>query len=43
MEGHCSTGQRPQRIVAPMEEGEEDSYIIFLGTVFVLTSLGIAK
>jgi len=25
MEGHCSTGQRPQRAVAPMEEEEERS------------------
>ena len=23
MEGHCSTGQSPQRAVAPMEEEEE--------------------
>ena len=26
MEGHCSTGQRPQWAVVPMEE-EEESYI----------------
>jgi hypothetical protein len=24
MEGHCSTGQSPQRAVAPMEEEEEE-------------------
>ena len=24
MEGHCSTGQSPQRAVVPMEEGEEE-------------------
>jgi hypothetical protein len=24
MEGHCSTGQRPQRAVPPMEEEEEE-------------------
>jgi len=24
MEGHCSTGQRPQSAVLPMEEEEED-------------------
>jgi len=27
MEGHCSTGQRPQRAVAPMEKEEEDDVI----------------
>ena len=26
MEGHCSTGQSPQRAVAPMEEEEEVYY-----------------
>ena len=24
MEGHCSTGQSPQRAVVPMEEGPEE-------------------
>jgi len=24
MEGHCSTGQRPQWVVVPMEEEEEE-------------------
>ena len=24
MEGHCSTGQSPQRAVVPMEEKEEE-------------------
>jgi hypothetical protein len=24
MEGHCSTGQSPQRAVVPMEEEEEE-------------------
>jgi hypothetical protein len=24
MEGYCSTGQRPQRAVVPMEEEEEE-------------------
>jgi hypothetical protein len=29
MEGHCSTGQSPQRTVAPMEEEEEDCHSYF--------------
>ena len=28
MEGHCSTGQSPQRAVAPTEEEEELDYVI---------------
>jgi len=27
MEGHCSTGQRPQWAVVPMEEEEEEEEI----------------
>jgi hypothetical protein len=37
MEGYCSTGQSPQRAVAPMEEEEEFIYLfiyyIFSDTV----------
>ena len=29
MEEHCSTGQSPQRAVAPTEEEEEEEYIPF--------------
>ena len=29
MEGHCSTGQSPQRAVAPMEDEEESNYLRF--------------
>jgi len=27
MEGHCSTGQSPQRAVVPMEEEEEEKKV----------------
>jgi hypothetical protein len=33
MEGHCLTGQSPQRPVAPMEEEEEEDCITFLSTL----------
>jgi hypothetical protein len=30
MEGSCSTGQRPQRAVVPVEEGEDIHIYIYL-------------
>ena len=36
MEGHCSTGQRPQWAVVPMEEEEYYVYLIFIGPCIIV-------
>ena len=39
MEGHCSTGQSPQRAVAPMEEEEEEDFYARVSVIKLTVSM----
>jgi len=43
MEGHCSTGQSPQWAVVPMEEEEEEIYIVTLCIVYLSSSEKVVR